>query len=224
MVKSVPRLFVWHYSVFSFVLVCFFKIVLQFCNYQKNKVVDSFYINEHNIVMWSFLSVKIHFNIDVSVFVCNSLSKAHNSKTACWNFQIFATYFRNTSFQCLVSFMLNNIIITILRHEKMEFGICTKFWTEAVVRYCGNGKLCHSYINRHKPIKCGHIVGIKLYFTIILTFIIIFIIIIMIIIMIIIIIFFSMMMMMMKMMMMMMIFIFLLLFLIILLLLLLLLL
>jgi len=50
-------------------------------------------------------------------------------------------------------------------------AICTKFWTGAVVRYYGNWKWRCSYIICHKPIKFGHFVGNKLYFTIILTFI-----------------------------------------------------
>ena len=48
---------------------------------------------------------------------------------------------------------------------------CTKFWTGAVVRYYGNFKRCCSYIVCHKPIKFENLVGNKLYFTIIMTFI-----------------------------------------------------
>ena len=63
-------------------------------------------------------------------------------------------------------YFYNRVTIFVIKN-----AICTQFWTEAVVRYYGNWKWCCSYLVCHTPIKFGHLVGNKLYFTIILTFI-----------------------------------------------------
>jgi len=61
--------------------------------------------------------------------------------------------------------------IIVWLYLSWQNAICTKFWTGAVVRYYGYWKWYCSYIVCHKPIKCGHLVGNKLYFTKVLTFI-----------------------------------------------------
>ena len=71
---------------------------------------------------------------------------------------------------CSVSFILHNFIIRWL-YLSWKNPICTKLWTGAVVRYYGDWKWCCSYIFCYKPIQFGHVVGNKLYFTKILTFI-----------------------------------------------------
>ena len=96
--------------------------------------------------------------------------KAHISITTCSNVLIFAIYVENASFKCSVRFVLNIFIIVWL-YLSWKNAICTKFWTGAVVRYYGYWKWCCSYIFCHKPIKFGHLVGNKLYFTIIMRFI-----------------------------------------------------
>ena len=110
------------------------------------------------ISMWTFLHRK-QFSF-----------KAHISITTCLNVVIFAIYVGNASFKCSVRFILNIFIIVWL-YLSWKNTICTKFWTGAVVRYYGNWKWCCSYIVCHKPITRGHLVGNKLYFTIIMTFI-----------------------------------------------------
>ena len=85
------------------------------------------------------------------------------------NVLIFAIYVGNTSSKCSVSFILNIFYnrVTLFVMTKCHFH---KILNGAVVRYYGNWKWC-SYIACHKPIKCGHLVGNTLYFTIILTYI-----------------------------------------------------
>jgi len=96
--------------------------------------------------------------------------KAHISKTTCLNVLIFAIYVGNASFKCFVRFFLN--IFKIVRlYLSWKNASCTKFWTGAVARYYSNWKRCCSYIVCHNPIKFGHLVGNKLYFTIIMTLI-----------------------------------------------------
>ena len=97
--------------------------------------------------------------------------KAHISITTRLNVLIFAVYVENASFKCSVRFILNIFIIVWL-YLSWKNATCTTFWTGAVVRlYYGNWKWCCSYIVCHKPIKFGHLVGNKLYFTLIMTFI-----------------------------------------------------
>jgi len=96
--------------------------------------------------------------------------KAHISITTCLNVLIFAIYVENASFKYSVRFILN-IFIIVSFYLSWKNAICTNFWTGAVVRYYGNWKWCCSYSVCHKSIKFGHLVGNKLYFTIVMTFI-----------------------------------------------------
>jgi len=127
-----------------------------------------FHHNKHSIIMRSFVKWQTAFE-RWHFLHCELFSfKAHMSITTCLNFLIFAIYVGNTSFKCSVSFILNIFIIVWL-YLSWQNAISTKFWTGAVVRYYW--KWCCSYIVCHKPIKFGHLVGNKLYCTIILTFI-----------------------------------------------------
>ena len=92
----------------------------------------------------------------------------NNHMFKCLN--IFAIYVGNASFKCSVRFILNIFIIVWL-YLSWKNATCTKFWTGAEVRYYGNWKWCWSYIVCHKPMQFWHLVGNKLYFTIIMTFI-----------------------------------------------------
>jgi len=111
----------------------------------------------------------MHFNVDISSlwavffqssYFNNSMFKCLNICNVCWE----------ASFKCSVRFIMNIFIIVWL-YLSWKNAICTTFWTGAVVRYYGNWKWCCSYIVFHKPIIFGHLVGNKLYFTIILTLI-----------------------------------------------------
>ena len=128
--------------------------------------------NKHNIhvVMLSF--VRWYYTFECWRFChCEQFSfKAHISISTCLIFLIFAIYVGNTSFKSSVIFILHNFIIVWL-YLSWKNVICAQFWTGAVVRYYGNWKWCCFYIVCYKPIKVGHLVGNKLYYTIILTFI-----------------------------------------------------
>jgi len=134
---------------------------------RKIKFLFVFHHNKHSIIMWSFVKWQNAFQC-WRFFIVSSSVKAHISITTCLNALIFAIYVENASFKCSVKFILNILIIVWL-YFSWKNAICTKFWTGAVVRYYGNWKWCCSYIDCHKPINVGHLVGNKLYFTIIMT-------------------------------------------------------
>ena len=136
---------------------------------RKIKFLFVFHHNKHSIIMWSF--VKWQNALQCCFFILSSsLSKLIFKITTCLNVLKFAIYLGNASFKCSVRIILNIFIIVWLYLSRKN-AICTQFWTGTVVRYYGNWKWCCPYIVCHKPIKFGHFVGNKFYFTIIITFI-----------------------------------------------------